>query len=41
MKGMCHQCYTSGIGLNLTEINGMVENQLGSVFIPLCDKCRK
>jgi len=37
LKGLCHQCYTSGVELVLTEVS---KNDAGISEIPLCDKCR-
>ena len=40
MKGMCHFCYSSGVKLQLVKVENTVENPLGSVMIPLCEKCK-
>jgi len=37
MIGLCHQCYTSGVELILTEVG---KNDAGISEIPLCEKCR-
>ena len=40
MKGMCHLCHSSGVELVLTEVESTVENPVGVVLVPVCDKCR-
>ena len=41
MKGMCHECYSSGVELTLTEVQKTENNPIGPVLLPLCKKCRE
>ena len=39
--GMCDIYYTSGVEIILTEVKGTIQNPLGTVMLPLCEKCRE
>ena len=38
---MCHFCYSTGVELKLIEVKDSVTNPMGTIQIPLCEKCRK
>ena len=41
MKGMCHQCYSSNVQLEMVEMKNTIQDPMGSVIIPLCAECKE